>query len=45
VISCCIHCCECVGGPIKLIADGVLATGDGYDLRATGKKIGFDLAE
>jgi hypothetical protein len=44
VISCCVHRYECVGGPIKLIADGVLPHGDGYDLRATGKKIGFGRA-
>ena len=34
--------CERVGGPIKLIADGLLTPSDGYDyLRAMGKKIEF----
>jgi hypothetical protein len=28
------HRCERVGGPIKLIADGLLLPGDGYDLPA-----------
>lgn len=37
--------CECVGGPIKLIADGLLPPGSGYDLRAMDKKIGIDRAE
>jgi hypothetical protein len=46
VISCCRHRCERVGGLIKLIADGLLPPGDGYDyLRVTGKKIRFDRAE